>query len=651
MTTPPESQLPSAVWAALDDHQDAQRVMLGRILSELQRVATASDSGGGGSSSSANGRSIDAAPECDDETLLRFNLEDLSPGAAIDHATSLLEGESKLAPSTLGAIFGAATEVLLREPTVLDFSTASAVHVVGDLHGDAPSLLQVLELSGAPSEERNVLVFNGDFVDRGASGTEVLASLALLKIAHPGSVALLRGNHEDALLATVYGFKDELSSKYGDEHTAAVLWPAAVELFAALPIAAKTAEAFIVHGGLPSDCFSIAQLEAISPADRAALSSVLPSEGSEGSCARADAAVIDVVRGVLWSDPASGRGHVGVENNASRGGAGSLFAEDVTRAFLAAHGLLRVVRSHQCVENGVERHECGDGGGGGGGGAAEAATTAELFTVFSASCYPNGEGSNKGAVLRLRPGRPAEPLLFGGSTGCDVTAARREAAARRSLGALIHSHAGRLREGFERCARADAAAAAVSKGRPVKPGTRVAISDWVGVMSSTLSLHIDWAALQPNLAPAILRASVGSSIDDPTEASTGLVDYERFLASPLVRGEGVATPPDASRGSPGGGVADVAARRAREAEVLYQNMGALRAVFEHLDTDHNGAVSRQEFRNGLALLNSRLPEGQQLGGDEEAVDALFDAVDTDHSGEISLGELTEAFRLTGAGST
>ena len=83
---------------------------------------------------------------------------------------------------------------------------------------------------------------------------------------------------------------------------------------------------------------------------------------------------------------------------------------------------------------------------------------------------------------------------------------------------------------------------------------------------------------------------------------------------------------------------------------MYQNMGALRAVFEHLDTDHNGAVSRQEFRNGLALLNSRLPEGQQLGGDEEAVDALFDAVDTDHSGEISLGELTEAFRLTGAGS-
>ena len=61
---------------------------------------------------------------------------------------------------------------------------------------------------------------------------------------------------------------------------------------------------------------------------------------------------------------------------------------------------------------------------------------------------------------------------------------------------------------------------------------------------------------------------------------------------------------------------------------------------------HNGAVSRQEFSDGVRLVNSRLPADQQLGGDEEAVEALFDAVDTDQSGEISLEELTEAFRLT-----
>ena len=71
-----------------------------------------------------------------------------------------------------------------------------------------------------------------------------------------------------------------------------------------------------------------------------------------------------------------------------------------------------------------------------------------------------------------------------------------------------------------------------------------------------------------------------------------------------------------------------------------------RACLRRRPRSHNGAVSRQEFTEGVALLNSQLPADQQLGGDVETVEALFDAVDTDHSGEISLRELTEAFRLT-----
>ena len=67
---------------------------------------------------------------------------------------------------------------------------------------------------------------------------------------------------------------------------------------------------------------------------------------------------------------------------------------------------------------------------------------------------------------------------------------------------------------------------------------------------------------------------------------------------------------------------------------------------ELLDTDHNGQVSREEFTDGLKLLNDRLPAAQQLGGDADAINALFDAIDTDHSGEISMAELTEAFRVT-----
>ena len=61
---------------------------------------------------------------------------------------------------------------------------------------DGDLVLQALTLCGAPSPT-NILVFNGDFVDRGHNGIEVLASLALLKLADPRSVLLLRGNHED----------------------------------------------------------------------------------------------------------------------------------------------------------------------------------------------------------------------------------------------------------------------------------------------------------------------------------------------------------------------------------------------------------------------------------------------------------------------
>lgn len=49
--------------------------------------------------------------------------------------------------------------------------------------------------SGPPSED-HIVIFNGDFIDRGAFGLEVLMLLLALKIALPGCVHLNRGNHE-----------------------------------------------------------------------------------------------------------------------------------------------------------------------------------------------------------------------------------------------------------------------------------------------------------------------------------------------------------------------------------------------------------------------------------------------------------------------
>ena len=603
---------PARLRSALDERADAQRVQLARLLEALQRAAGVGDD--------ANlSEAIAATP---DDDLLSIDVASLTHGAITDAVHRLCtDSSARLHPSSLQQVLNAAAAVAEQESSVVDLSSRACVSVVGDLHGCASSLHRVLQLTGPPSPAA-AIVFNGDFVDRGESGVEVLAAVALLKACHPEDVVLLRGNHEDELLATAYGFRDELTRKY-PEH-AAELWAAAVGLFASLPLAATAPEAFIVHGGLPSDQFEIADLAALSAADRA-VPSVLPAGGG-GEERR------QLMAGVLWSDPAHGRGHVGVTSNEARGGTGVIFAEDVTRDFLRRHSMRLLIRSHQCVEEGVERTDLGG--------------DAEMYTVFSAALYPNGEGANKGAVLKLRRTEGAasatvEPITFGGSV--TATAGREaEADVRRSLGVLIRSHRGRLKERFAAAAAAQAASAQHATGRAAAAASRLAASrisvgDWAEVMRDELKLHVDWEALQPALAPTVKRGGATGLVD------TGLLDFERFLSSRLVAGDDAGKETAAGDTStarvarPSGGAA------ASEVDRVYRSLDSLHAVVQMLDTDRNGVIDREEFREGFRLLNEQLAEGEKLAGDP---DALFDAMDTDGSGEVSMAELTEAFRLT-----
>jgi hypothetical protein len=63
------------------------------------------------------------------------------------------------------------------------------VTVVGDLHGQLEDLLHLLNANGMPSNV-NKYIFNGDFVDRGPKGVEILVVLFMLMIVYPGSVIL-----------------------------------------------------------------------------------------------------------------------------------------------------------------------------------------------------------------------------------------------------------------------------------------------------------------------------------------------------------------------------------------------------------------------------------------------------------------------------
>jgi serine/threonine protein phosphatase 1 len=77
----------------------------------------------------------------------------------------------------------------------------SRVYAIGDIHGQAAlldELIAMIERDGMRRPETNVLVFVGDYVDRGGDSKGVVEQLLNLRadfVAH-----FLRGNHDQALL-------------------------------------------------------------------------------------------------------------------------------------------------------------------------------------------------------------------------------------------------------------------------------------------------------------------------------------------------------------------------------------------------------------------------------------------------------------------
>ena len=77
---------------------------------------------------------------------------------------------------------------------------AAPIKLFGDLHGQFGDLMRLFEEYGMPSTAGDITyidyLFLGDYVDRGAHSLETICLLLALKIEHPKSVHLIRGNHE-----------------------------------------------------------------------------------------------------------------------------------------------------------------------------------------------------------------------------------------------------------------------------------------------------------------------------------------------------------------------------------------------------------------------------------------------------------------------
>ena len=92
------------------------------------------------------------------------------------------------------------------EPAFEASSEGRLVYAVGDVHGRADLLIDLLELivrdcSNAPrrAENRPHLVFLGDYIDRGPSSRQVVDIVLELAGSSYFEICALKGNHEEAL--------------------------------------------------------------------------------------------------------------------------------------------------------------------------------------------------------------------------------------------------------------------------------------------------------------------------------------------------------------------------------------------------------------------------------------------------------------------
>ncbi len=217
------------------------------------------------------------------------------------------------------------SDVFMEEANVQP--VVSPVTVCGDIHGQFFDILELLRIGGEV-EEGERYIFMGDFVDRGYHSVETLSLLLLFKGRYPSQMTLLRGNHESRQVTRVYGFYEEILTKYGNAN----VWRYCTDVFDLLPIGALVnGVVFCVHGGLSPD---IATLDHLSMIDR---KQEIPHSG-----AFAD---------LMWSDPEDI-----MTWGVSPRGAGWLFGTKVAAQFNQLNGLELIARAHQLVQDGYKYH-------------------------------------------------------------------------------------------------------------------------------------------------------------------------------------------------------------------------------------------------------------------------------------------------------
>lgn len=257
------------------------------------------------------------------------------------------------------------------------------IAVVGDLHGDAESAKQIAQkiLLNKTFMDSGMVVFLGDYVDRGKHGLNVLASILAAKIMYNNRVLIIRGNHEFEALNYRYGFFDEVTRVYGKDLYNTTIAP----LFKLLPISYVISitkhsmlpnRLLFLHGGLPRNSTLDTliskckvdfphDIDVFDPRYTKLLENCLP---------------VDVVQDIVWSDPVQLlKNDTLKEYTKNPRGAGILYSYEFYKKFAAKNRVVATFRGHQVVKGGFQRD------------------FSNHYTVFSSSNYVNMK--NKGAYI------------------------------------------------------------------------------------------------------------------------------------------------------------------------------------------------------------------------------------------------------------
>ncbi|MGB9716007.1 MAG: metallophosphoesterase family protein [Thermodesulfovibrionales bacterium] len=188
--------------------------------------------------------------------------------------------------------------------------------VAGDIHGDLNSFNAIRRLF---IPDKDILIFLGDYADRGTNSVEVIEGVQELMKSYPENIIPLKGNHEEFTLEGRPTFSPctlirEVEIKRGD-------WKSYFEELSKNFLERLYLSAIVpkytlfVHGGISS--FINSQDDLINPNDL-------------------------VKESILWSDPYESKGEY-----LNPRGAGALFGTDISDMVTKRLNIKFIIRSHE----------------------------------------------------------------------------------------------------------------------------------------------------------------------------------------------------------------------------------------------------------------------------------------------------------------